>query len=274
MIVDAHHHVWDLAVRDQPWITGRMSAIRRDFTVHDLARAAPEVTTTVLVQTAAGPAETPELLALADREPLVGAVVGWLDLTGDVPAQLAALRALPGARWLRGVRHQVQAEHDPDWLIRPDVLRGLAAVAAGGLVYELLTLPHQLPAARRAAAALPQLTFVLDHCSKPPVGGDLREWAAEVRALAARPNVLCKLSGLVTEADWANWSVADLRPVCETVLEAFGPRRLMFGSDWPVCLLAASHAEVLAAARELTADLSGAERTALFSTTATLAYRL
>src|SRR5205823_4602956 len=134
------------------------------------------------------------------------------------------------------------------WLCRPDVRRGLAAVGAAGLVYELLTLPHQLPAAVETVAALPQVPFVLDHCSKPPVASDdLEPWATGIRRLAAQDNVVCKLSGLVTEADWASWQVADLAPYVEVVLEAFGPRRLAFGSDWPVCLLAAPYAEVLAA---------------------------
>jgi L-fuconolactonase len=279
VVVDAHHHLWDLSVRDQEWITGpEMAPIRRDFGTADLAAAArPEgVRATVVVQTVTVAAETPELLALADRDDLVGAVVGWVDLTApSVAGDLAALAGGPGGRWLRGVRHQVQGEPDPRWLCRPDVRRGLAAVGAAGLVYELLTRPHQLPAALETVAALPDVPFVLDHCSKPPVAsGELEPWAGWVRRLAAADNVVCKLSGLVTEADWASWRVADLAPYVEVVLEAFGPERLAFGSDWPVCLLAASYAEVLAAAGELTARLSPAEREAVFAGTARRVYRL
>lgn len=277
MIVDAHHHVWDLSVRDQDWITDPpMGAIRRDFTLADLAAVAEGVVRTVVVQTVCAAEETPELLALAEAEDLVGAVVGWTDLTAPgVRDALAELAAAPGGGWLRGIRHQVQGEPDPEWLCRADVQRGLAAVARAGLLYELLVLPHQLPAARSAAAALPQLRFVLDHCAKPPLrGGDLDAWAAGVRALAACENVVCKLSGLVTEADWERWAIADLRPCFDVVLGAFGPDRLLFGSDWPVCLLAASYAEVVDAARELTTELSTAEREAIFSETAARVYGL
>ena len=277
MIVDAHHHVWDLAVRDQDWITDPpMGAIRRSFSLADLEAVADSVERTVLVQTVPVAEETPELLASASSSPLVGAVVGWTDLTspGVVPA-LDRLLAAPGGEWLRGIRHLVQAEPDPEWLCRADVRRGLAAVGRAGLVYELLTLPHQLPAAVRTAAALPEVSFVLDHCSKPPIAsGSFGSWAASVRALAACGNVTCKVSGLVTEADWERWTVADLRPVFEVVLEAFGPSRLMFGSDWPVCLLAASYAEVVEAATSLTDSLSSSERSEIFSGTATRVYGL
>lgn len=277
--MDAHHHVWDLAVRDQEWIAGEaMAPIRRSFGVADLAAVARPagVGASVLVQTVTVADETPELLALAEAHDLVGAVVGWVDLTAPgVADDLAALAGGAGGRWLRGIRHQVQGEPDPRWLCRPQVRRGLSAVAAAGLAYELLTLPHQLPAAVETVAALPDLRFVLDHCSKPPVAaGDLEPWATRVRRLARHENVVCKLSGLVTEADWASWRVRDLAPYVEVVLDAFGPDRLAFGSDWPVCLLAASYAEVVAAAEELIAGLSAAEREAVFAGTARRAYRI
>ncbi|MFF3935533.1 amidohydrolase family protein [Streptomyces phaeofaciens] len=277
MTVDAHHHVWDLSVRDQDWI-GADSPLRRDFTVADLApeARAAGVDRTVLVQTVTVAEETPEFLALAAAHDLVAAVVGWTDLTRpDVAAELARLRALPGGRYLRGIRHQVQGEPDPEWLLRPDVRRGLAAVAEAGLVYDLVVLPHQLPACAGAAASLPGLTFVLDHLGKPPVAVRTPQpWALGLRALAALPNTVCKLSGLVTEADPASWTVDDLRPYADTVLDAFGPGRLMFGSDWPVCTLAASYGEVTAAARELTSGLSAAERAEVFDGTATRVYGL
>ncbi|MGV9772107.1 amidohydrolase family protein [Streptosporangium sp. NPDC003464] len=274
-MIDAHHHVWDLSVRDQGWITGpEMAPLRRSFGVEDLPAAAAGVTATVLVQTIAVPEETPEFLALAEAHDLIAAVVGWTDLAApSVADDLAALRAAPGGGHLRGVRHQVQGEADPRWLCRDDVRRGLAAVGRAGLVYELLTLPHQLPAAIETVTALPGLEFVLDHCSKPPVAtGALEPWAALVRELATRPNVTCKLSGLVTEADWAGWTAADLRPYADVVLEAFGPGRVMFGSDWPVCLLAAPYETVLETTRGLTAHLSASEREEVFGGVAARVY--
>ncbi|MGY5122428.1 amidohydrolase family protein [Streptomyces sp. 900105755] len=276
MTIDAHHHVWDLSVRDQDWIAGpELQPLRRNFTVEDLEpeAAAAGITRTVLVQTITVPEETPEFLALADAHELVAGVVGWTDLTRpDVADELARLRELPGGTYLKGIRHQVQGEPDPEWLLRPDVARGLAALADAGLVYDLIVQAHQLPAAVKAAESHPDLTFVLDHLGKPPIAsGTLEPWATAVRALAARPNTVCKLSGMVTEADTASWTVDDLRPYADTVLDAFGPDRLMFGSDWPVCVLAGTYGEVLDAASQLVAP---ADRTAVFETTATRVYGL
>ncbi|GAA3148117.1 amidohydrolase family protein [Streptomyces rectiviolaceus] len=278
-IVDAHHHVWDLSVRDQEWITGdALAPIRRDFSLGDLlpeARAAG-VAATVLVQTVTVAEETPEFLALAADSDLVAGVVGWIDLTRpDACDTLAHLRQLRGGQRLVGIRHQVQGESDPQWLLRPDVRRGLAAVGAAGLAYDLVVLPHQLPACVKAAQEHPELTFVLDHLGKPPIAsGAIEPWAAAVRSLAALPNTVCKLSGLVTEADPKTWTVDDLRPYADTVLDAFGPDRLMFGSDWPVCILAAMYGEVVDTARQLTHTLSDSERAALFAGTATRVYSL
>ncbi|MFG2640752.1 amidohydrolase family protein [Streptomyces sp. NPDC048370] len=278
-IVDAHHHVWDLSVRDQDWIVGdELASLRRGFTLADLepeARAAG-VTATVLVQTVTVAEETPELLALASAGPLVAGVVGWTDLTApDVADELARLRELPGGDRLVGIRHQVQSEPDPLWLLRPDVLRGLGAVAEAGLAYDLVVLPHQLPAAASAAFLLPQLTFVLDHLGKPPIATQEREtWARGLRLLAELPHTVAKLSGLATEARWDSWTVDDLRPYTDTALEALGPDRLMFGSDWPVCRLAASYGQVVDSVRELTAGLSAAEQSSIFAGTATRVYGL
>jgi len=278
-IVDAHHHVWDLSVRDQDWITGpELQPLRRNFTLADLepeTRAAG-VGRTVLVQTITVPEETPEFLSLAAETELIGGVVGWTDLTRpDVADELALLAELPGGTYLRGIRHQVQGEPDPEWLLHPDVRQGLTAVAAAGLVYDLVVLPHQLPACVKAAEGHPELTFVLDHLGKPPIAsGELAPWATQVRDLAALPNTVCKLSGLVTETDPKTWTVRDLAPYVDTVLEAFGPSRLMFGSDWPVCTLAATYAQVVGAAEELTAGLSDSERAEVFSGTARRVYDL
>ena len=274
-IIDAHHHVWDLRIREQDWITDAMAAIRRSFAVDDLREAARAagVRATVLVQTVTVAGETPELLAVAATDPLVAAVVGWADLTSPgIADALDGLLSAPGGSYLAGIRHQVQSEPDADWLRRPDVLRGLRAVAAAGLCYDLLVRPPQLAAAGYAAAVVPELTFVLDHAGKPAIGsGELSAWASAIRQLAARPNTACKLSGLVTEAA-PGATQQDFALVGDVILSAFGPDRVMFGSDWPVCLLAGDYAGVVALARTMLTGLSDAERTAVFAATAARVY--
>ncbi|MFD7153072.1 amidohydrolase family protein [Kribbella sp. NPDC059898] len=276
--VDAHHHVWDLTVREQSWMTGpELDPIRRNFSIADLEplAAAAGVTATVLVQTVGLLDETVEFLEIAAGNDLVAGVVGWVDLTApDVADTLAALQARPDGSYLKAIRHQVHDEPDVDWLLRPDVQRGLQAVADAGLAYDLLTRTPHLPAAIQTARNLPNLPFVVDHISKPVIGDPLTPWSTSLEALAALPNVTCKLSGMVTEAPWNTWKPADLQPYADVVLSAFGPDRVMFGSDWPVCLLAASYAEVVSTAETLTAALSATEREDIFATTATRAYDL
>jgi L-fuconolactonase len=268
--IDAHHHLWDLDVRDQPW-TAELPALRRSFGIDELrpTLVANEVDATVLVQTISVADETPELLALADAEPVIAGVVGWIDLTApDAADQLARLQDGEGGGRLVGIRHQVQEEPDPRWLCRADVRRGLAAVGEAGLAYDLLVKPQQLASAVDTVRALPDMRFVLDHAGKPAIrDGAIQPWHAEVAELAQLPNVAVKLSGLVTEAA-DEWTVEQLRPYVDVLLQAFGPFRIMFGSDWPVCLLAASYREVVAAAQELTSQLSSAERDDVFGETA------
>jgi L-fuconolactonase len=279
-VVDAHHHLWDPRVRDHPWMAGpELAPIRRPYALADLRRetAAAGVDHTVLVQTVAEVAETEEFLEVASAsDGLIAGVVGWVDLTAPDPAgALARLRARPGGERLVGVRHQVEDEADPDWLARPDVRRGLAAVAAAGLVYDLLVRVPQLRAARAVVRALPDARFVLDHAAKPAIAaGSLEPWAGELSQLARLPNLACKLSGLVTEARRDDWDAARIRPYADRVLEAFGPDRVMFGSDWPVCELAASYAEVRELADALLEGCSAAERDAILCRTAARAYRL
>jgi L-fuconolactonase len=274
--IDAHHHLWDLAARPQDWLDG-LEPIRRDFGEADLraVTGAAGIDATVLVQVLPDVQETVEFLALAGRSDLVSGVVGWVDLTApDVAEQLDRLRRGPGGDRLVGVRHLVEPEPDPDWLVRPDVLAGLRAVRDAGLVYDVLTRPHQLPAAVTAAKAVPDLVFVLDHLSKPDIAGRVLEpWAVRLAELAALPNVVAKVSGLVTEAG-PQWTVDDLRPFVDIALEAFGPSRLMVGTDWPVCLLAASYDEVLDSARQVTGGLTAAELDQVFGGTATRVYGL
>jgi L-fuconolactonase len=254
-----------------------LDPIRRNFAIDDIApqAAAAGITATVLVQTVGLVDETVEFLEVAASNELVAGVVGWVDLTDpDIASVLAGLLERPDGSYLKGIRHQVHDEPDPDWLLRADVQRGLAAVADAGLVYDLLTKTPHLPAAIETARALPGLTFVVDHISKPVIGAALDPWAQDLRELASLPNVTCKLSGMVTEADWTNWKPSDLQPYADVVLDAFTPSRVMFGSDWPVCLLAASYADVVETAEALTATLTAGEREAVFSTTATRTYNL
>jgi L-fuconolactonase len=276
--VDAHHHLWDLSARPHGWLDGpEMAPIRRDFGPDDLQAAAGPagVDATVLVQVLPQVEETAEFLALAAESDLVAGVVGWVDLTApDVAEQLDRLRSGPGGDRLVGVRHLVQSEPDPAWLTRPDVLAGLRAVRDAGLVYDVLTRPHQLPAAVAAARTLPDLVFVLDHLSKPDIAGGVREpWASLLSELAAEPNVVAKVSGLVTEAG-PRWTAADLQPYVDVALDAFGADRLMVGTDWPVCLLAASYDQVVAAAEHVTSGLTDAERDQVFGDTAARVYGL
>ena len=277
--VDAHHHLWNLARRDHPWITGpAMAPLRRDFSIADLtaATAAGRIDHTVVVQTVADVDETVELLRLAARSPIVSGVVGYVDLTAPaVGEQLDGLYAGIGGAHLVGLRSLVQDEPDPEWLLRPQVVRGVRAVAARGLVYDLLIRPQHLAAARALASQVPEARLVVDHAAKPPIASGLIEpWATELARLARRPNVWCKLSGLVTEADWSSWSVDDLRPYAERVLACFGPQRTLFGTDWPVCTLAASYGTVVDAAEKLLAGLPTSDRDAVLGGTASDVYRL
>ncbi|MEV7096564.1 amidohydrolase family protein [Amycolatopsis sp. NPDC051045] len=273
-MIDAHHHLWDPSRREYPWMAGAaLDPIRRPYTVDDLRAVtkAAGVHATILVQTVSSEEETAEFLATAAAEPVIAGVVGWADLTApDVADRLASLTGP-----LVGIRHQVENEPDDDWLLRPAVVAGLSTVAAAGLAFDLLVRPSQLPAAAEVALRLPELRLVLDHAAKPPIAaGEWEPWASGVAALAARDNVVCKLSGLVTEADWPGWEVGHLRRYVDHVLEVFGPERLLFGSDWPVCELAASYELVLDAAIALTGSLSDAERLAVFEHNARATYRL
>lgn len=280
MIVDAHHHLWDPDRRDYPWMTGPFARLRQRRGVEALRAVAEPAgaTATVAVQAATVEDETLELLAAAEAgDGLVAGVVGWADLAApDVADRLAALRAAPGGRRLVGIRHPVHDEADPvGWLGRPDVRRGLRAAADAGLVFDVLIRPPHLPAARRLAEALPELTMVLDHAAKPPIAtGAWEPWSSDLAAFAAHARVSVKLSGLVTEAPWERWRDAGIDRYARRVVEAFGPARVMWGSDWPVCTLAASYAEVLELARDAIAELSEPEGRAVLGGTATRVYGL
>jgi L-fuconolactonase len=277
MIIDAHHHVWDPRSRAHDWLAD-LTDLQRRFGLDDFAEAsaAEEISASVLVQVLADTGETEEFLALADGANVVAAVVGWADLAGpDVAAELARLRGLPGGGRLAGIRHLVEGEPDPGWLDRPEVRRGLRAVGAAELCYDLLVHPGQLAAAIRVTGDLDSVRFVLDHGGKPAIGtGLLEPWARQVAELARRPNVTCKLSGLVTEAG-PGWQPGQIAPYADWLLDCFGPGRLMFGSDWPVCTPEATYGQVVALAKALLGDrVSAAERDAVFGQNATVAYSL
>jgi L-fuconolactonase len=278
VIVDAHHHVWDPARADYPWLTDELAAIRRPFTPADLAPLleANRIDATVLVQTRSSLDETREFLATAAATPFIRGVVGWVDLTDPgVATTIGALRDGPGGDRLVGIRHQVHDELDPDWLLREDVGRGIRAVAAAGLVYDLLVRPRELPAALALARREEGARFVIDHIAKPPIRERaFQPWAERIGRFGELEHVTCKVSGMVTEADWTSWQPSDLVPYVDHVLEVFGPDRLLLGSDWPVCLLAASYDQVVDVAHETLGSLSGSESAAVFGGTATTLYRL
>ncbi len=278
-IIDAHQHFWDPARADYPWMTGALAPIRRAFTPDDLR---PELTragvsATILVQTRSSLDETREFLAIAAATDFVAGVVGWVDLTDPAVADtLAALQAQPDGRYLVGIRHQVHDEPDPEWLLRGDVRRGLAAVERHGLAYDLLLRPRELPAALRTVRDLPGLRFVVDHIAKPDIArGAHAAWAEAMEGFRPeRSHVWCKLSGMVTEADWSTWTPADLAPYIHTALSVFGPDRCLFGSDWPVCLLAGSYEAVLAGLLANLGYLDDAARAQVLAGSAASLYRL
>jgi L-fuconolactonase len=275
MIVDAHQHFWDPAVEDYPWMVGEeLAPVRRRFDPEDLEPVLLEhgVGGTVLVQALGSSAETLRLLTTAEATPFVLGVVGWVDLTA--PDIAHALDELTGGA-LVGIRHQVQDEPDPAWLLRADVTRGIAAVGDAGLAYDLLVRPAQLPAAIETVRGHPEMRFVVDHVAKPPIrDGDTDEWARGLEQLAELPNVSCKLSGLVVEADWGAWRAAELVTYYRRALDWFGPFRAIFGSDWPLCLVAAGYGAVLELVLGALEGLDGAERDAVLGGNAMRVYRL
>jgi len=277
-VVDAHHHLWDAERTDYPWMTGPFAPLRRVYGPADLAPhlVRNDVRATVVVQARADLEETEELLGWAGCTPFIAGVVGWVDLTSPrLRDDLAVLAALPGGDRLVGLRHGAADEADEAWLLRDDVGRNLSALPGLGLTFDLEIAVRELPAAVELVRRLPDVRFVVDHGAKPPIAtGGAATWTPGIAALAAAPNVWCKLSGLVTEADWTRWAPSDLRPYVDTLLAAFGPARLMFGSDWPVCELAAGYDAVLAAAADCLAGLSAGEREQVFVGTASECYAL
>ena len=247
-VVDAHQHFWDPGMADYPWMIGEYEPLRAPHGPSELAPLleATGVSGTVVVQARQELDETVALLETAAGTEWVLGVVGWVDLTSPaVPETIDEIVNGPDGSRLVGIRHLVHDEPDPDWLIREDVMRGLAAVAGAGLTYDLLVRTRELPAAIEVAEKLPELRLVVDHLAKPPISThQVEPWAAALGQIASLPNVTCKVSGLVTEADWSSWTAADLAPYIAAAVDLFGVDRLMWGSDWPVCTLSASYSRV------------------------------
>ena len=276
MIVDAHHHLWQVGRGDYDWMSPDVPVLARDYLAEDLRPVLRRagVDRSVLVQAAQTEAETDFLLLLAAQADFVAGVVGWLDF--EDAAFAAKLEALMRRPKFVGLRPMLQDHADDGYVLRPAVLANLRHLAAAGAAFDILTFPRHLPFVLRMLDAVPDLRAVVDHLSKPPVAsGRLEGWAGDMALIAAHPGVFCKVSGLVTEARHQDWAPGDLAPYVRHVLDVFGADRLMFGSDWPVCLLAASYAEVMNAARGILDPLLDAEGMAkVFGGNAVRFYRL
>jgi len=279
MRIDAHHHVWDLSVRPQDWMVGEeLAPISRTIQMDELDPHLTEhnIDYTVIVQTVAVAEETPEFLDIAHSHPKVAGVVGWLDLeSDDISPQLASYRSHPAASRLVGIRDSAQYKDDPRWFTWEPVIKNLQRLGEADVTYDILTLAHQLPAAVEAVKQAPHTRFVVDHISKPRIAdGDIDDWAHAIRQMAEMDNVTIKVSGMVTEATWDDWTIETIRPYFQVVLDAFGPSRMMFGSDWPVCLLAGSYGDIIGLATELTSGFSAGENADFFGGTAIRSYQM
>ncbi len=273
--IDAHHHLWRYSKEEYGWITSNMAPIARDFLPQDLEQALSSsgIHASIAVQARQSLEETQSLLDFAQQFDVIRGVVGWAPIAGhEFPAVLDRLKHF---RKLRGLRHVVQDEPDDAFLLRPDFNAGIALLKQYGLVYDILIFERQLPAAISFVDRHPSQVFVLDHIAKPRIRArELEPWRTNIRELACRENVFCKLSGMVTEADWARWRPRNLQPYIDVVLEAFGPKRLMAGSDWPVCLLAATHQNWFSTLRAFISSLSGAEQDMILGGVAAQVYSL
>ncbi len=274
-MIDSHQHFWQVGRFAYPWMSSDLGVLYRDYLPDDLAPILQQngVKQTVLVQASNSVAESRWLLDLADGNSFIAGVVGWVDLMSvEIDAQLDELCARPK---FKGVRHLVESEPQDDWLVQPAVLAGLKKLSARGLSYDLLVHTRHLRYVPHVAESCPDLRLVVDHMAKPPIArNEIKEWSEALKPVARYPNIQCKLSGLVTEASWSSWQANDLRPYVEYALESFGADRVMFGSDYPVCLLAASYGRVLDSFQEILKDISDSDRDKIFSKNAARFYRL
>ena len=275
MRIDAHQHFWQYSPAEYGWISDEMEVLKSDHLPDQLAPllAAAGLDGTVAVQARHAVVETEWLLELADQNPFIKGVVGWTDLASpELGSQLTRFAAHPK---LRGLRHVVQDEPDDRFMLRPDFLQGIEKLAAFDLVYDILIYPRHLPAACELVQQFPEQPFVLDHIAKPLIKNRiLAPWDEQIKRLASYENVTCKVSGMVTEADWGDWQAADLQPYLDVVFTAFGPERLMFGSDWPVCTVAGSYAQVVELVTDYSRALSADEQAYVWGGTAARVYGL
>lgn len=274
--IDAHHHLWELGRFSYEWLNAApLAPIRRNYLPDDLQPLlkAAKIDYSVFVQTQHNEAETAWVLGLAEQYPSLAGVVGWVDLAS--PTLEASIERFKENPKFVGVRHVVQDEPDDDFIVRADVLRGLKVLERHQVPFDLLFYVKHLRHVPRIASLCPNLPLVIDHLAKPCIRSGIRQpWADDLRQAAQFPQVFCKISGLVTEADWGAWSIGDLRPYVMFALETFGANRCMFGSDWPVCELAAPYSRVVDAVSEITDPLTSAEKSAIFGRTALNFYRL
>ena len=279
MRIDSHHHVWDLSVREQGWMVGEaLNPIKKNFSINDLRTTISEcgIDKTVVVQTVTNYDETPELLELADTDDLVAGVVGFLKIDSeDAISYLDKYESMRGYKYLVGIRDIAHDYEDVKYLSKPQVIKNVQELGKRGLAYDLLTKTPHMRAAIDLVKACPDTQFVLDHISKPYIAkGEMQPWADQLAELANYENVVVKLSGLFTEADWQNWKQADFWPYLEHITNTFTPARMMFGSDWPVCLLAATYRQSVDLVEEFTKSFSDAEKNNFWAGTANRAYGL
>jgi L-fuconolactonase len=274
-IIDTHQHFWKFDPERDSWISEEMSVLRRDFLPQDLEPLLQSVGIDgcIAVQADQSEMETLFLSELAGQYPFIKGVVGWVDLTANnICERLDYFRQYP---IVKGFRHILQGEKDRGFMLQPSFVRGMAALDKAGYTYDVLIYPDQLSFTRELVAMCPDQPFVLDHLGKPDIKGRaIQEWENEIRLLAAYPNTACKLSGLVTEADWKRWKPADFTRVLDTVVEAFGTDRILYGSDWPVCLLAASYRDVLGIVKDYFSAFSSSEQAQVFAGNAERWYNL
>lgn len=279
MRIDSHHHVWDLSVREQGWMVGEaLDPIKKNFSINDLRQAIAGcgIEKTVVVQTVTNYDETPELLELAEDDELVAGVVGFLKIdSGDAISHLDKYESMRGFKHLVGIRDIAHDYEDIGYLAKPEVVENVQELGRRGLVYDLLTKTPHMQAAIDLVKQSPGTQFVLDHISKPYIAkGEMQPWADKLRELASFENVVIKVSGLFTEADWKNWKAEDFWPYLEHVTNLFTPARMMFGSDWPVCLLAATYRQSIDLMEQFTKSFSDAERKDFWAGTANRTYNL